>query len=414
MATTTTQPASPAWPPRGLTGWLLRRHLPPDTDPASADGRTRLGFLQGIISVILNALLFLIKGILGFLFGSVALLADAIHSLADCGSSLVIVIGSLWARKPRDSKHPFGHGRIELVTALVMAILLIVMAVEFARLGVDRLFHPSQYTAPLWAIALVALTLVAKHWLTRFSHRLAAATGSSALQADYWHHFADLLSTLLVVLALIASRYNWPAVDAWAGIGIAGFLLYTGIHTALNAISPLLGEAPTPEEIARIETAARAIPGVRGVHDLILHRYGEFRLVSLHIEVDADRSAMDTHDTAEAVEAAVEKLMGGRAIVHVDPVDRTHPSYPATETAMQHIVADQPRLTEFHDLRITGPTHRLSLSVDVVAVVGTREADYAEIEQRVRAALQHAMPDIAEISISVETGFHGKAAEPQP
>ena len=402
-------PKTPQWPPRGLTGWLVCRWTRVDLDPAQSDQRARIGLLQGVISIIVNTLLFLIKGLLGLLLGSMALLADAVHSLADSGSSLVVVVGSIWARKPRDSKHPFGHGRVELITALVIAILLIVMAFEFFRIGVIRLFQPEHYDAPIWVIVAVALTMLVKQWVTVCSQTLAAATQSPALRADYWHHFADVLSTALVLIALIASRFDGPNLDAWASIGVAGFILYTGVRTARDAISPLLGEAPDPAEVGRIERAARGVGGVQGVHDLILHRYGDFRLMSLHIEVDAGLTALVVHDIAEKVEDEVERVMGGKAIVHVDPVDRSHPQYEQAEGIMEGVVADQENIAEFHDLRLQGGVGHLHLSVDVVAIVGTQESAYPEIESHVRSAIRAAMPGVRDLQIRVETGYHPKA-----
>lgn len=352
--------------------------------------------------------LVVIKGVLGLVLGSVALLADAVHSLSDVGSSFILILGLVWARKPRDSRHPFGHGRVELVTALVMAVLLIVLGIEFARFGIARIIEPRIYNPTGWMILAVIGTLLLKHWVALFARSLAQATGSQALSADYWHHVADVLSTVLVIIALCASRLGWPGADGWVGLGVAGFIVYTGISTAINAIHPLLGEAPEPHEVERIEEASLAVTGVRGVHDLILHKYGDDRVVSLHIEVDADRSALAVHGISERVEKAVEQVIGGKAIVHVDPVDRSHPQYTEAEELLNRVVEGNTDLTEFHDLRVDGPTHQLHLSVDVVAVVGTREAAYPDIEARVRSAILDTMEGIDEVDVTVETGYHPK------
>ncbi len=395
------------WLPAGLTGRICRLFLPANiTDPTDGDARTRIGVLQGAVSVCVNFLLFVVKGVLGLLIGSVALLADAIHSLSDVGSSAVILLGFWWARKPRDSKHPFGHGRVELVTALVMSVLLIVLALEFARVGTMRIIHPQPYTASWWLIIIVAGTMGLKHWLSLFAHRLAQATRSTALEADYWHHVADVLSTGIVLLALITSRYGWVSVDGWAGLGVALLILYTGVRTMREAISHLLGEAPSAEEVKQIETAARAVSGVRNIHDLILHRYGENHLISLHIEVDAELSALAVHDISEQVEQSIEESFGGKAIVHVDPVDRSHPQYEEAEQMMQHVVSKHDSLSEFHDLRLQGPEHKLTLSVDVVTTMGTKEDVYPAIEKGVCDAIRKAMNGVETIHVTVETGYH--------
>jgi cation diffusion facilitator family transporter len=396
------------WPPRGLTGWLVRVGLSSVADPRSAAGRSRVGVFQGVVSVVVNLLLFLVKGVLGFWIGSVALVADAAHSLSDVGSSLIVIFGFVWARKPRDSQHPFGHGRVEFVTALVMAMVLILIAFEFARAGIQRIGVPQPVTAPLWMVGAVLGTLVVKQWVSIFARTLAQATGSQALQADYWHHVADVLSTALVVVALVAARLGWAGADGWAGLAVAGFIFYTGWQTARAAISPLLGEAPAPEEVERVERAARSVASVRGVHDLIMHKYGEDRLMSLHIEVDAGMTAMAVHDVAEQVERQIEEAVGGKAIVHVDPVDRSHPQYDVAEGIMAGVVQEDRDLSEFHDLRVEGPAHRLSVTVDVVAVVGTEESCYPAIERRVRAEIERALAGLAAVEVTVETGYHNR------
>lgn len=399
-------PAPPCWPPSGWGGWLVRLALPSNIHPGQPGFRTRVGFFQGIVSVGINLLLMIIKGVMGLALGSVALLADAMHSLSDIGSSLIIVVGFIWARKPRDHQHPYGHGRVELVTALVIAVLLIVIALEFARYGIGRIVHPQPVHASWWMLLILTATIGLKHGLAVFCRTLARATGSPALTADYWHHVADALSTVLVLLALLTSRWGWINADGWAGLLIAGFIFYTGVQTARAAISPLLGEAPSPADVARIQCAALQVPGVRNTHDLMLHTYGEDRVISLHIEVDAELSALQVHDLSEQVEDQVEQTFGGKVIVHVDPVDRSHPQYRQAADVMQDVVAGHDQLTEFHDLRVDGPAHQLTLSVDVVAAPGTRETDYPSIAERVKQAVTHALPDDARVTVTVETPYH--------
>ncbi len=376
--------------------------------PEGLEVRSRAGVLQGSVSIFVNLLLFLVKGVVGLMLGSVALLADAVHSLSDIGSSLVIIIGSLWARKPGDGRHPFGHGRVEFVTALVMAVLLIVAAIEFARFGVARILSPQPYTAPWWAIAAVVLTIFLKQWLSVFADTLARATGSDVLKADYWHHVTDVASSGLVLVALLASRAGWHGVDGWAGVGVAVFILWAAIGIARGAISPLLGEAPRREEVKQIEESARRVPGVDGVHDIIVHKYGDLRIVSLHVEVDASQSAMDVHDLSERVEQAVEGVTSCKAIVHVDPVDRNHSEYDRAERMMNNLIRGQELLAEFHDLRVEGPVGGMVISVDVVAKVGTDESAYPGIEEQVSRAIHRAMGEgVEEVRVTVEKAYHG-------
>lgn len=397
---------NPAWPPRGLSGWIVRRARLAQFRPHSMDDRARLGMLQGWLSAVVNGALCVVKMVLGIWIGSIALIADAVHSLSDVGTSLIVVGGFHWARKPRDQRHPFGHGRIELVTALIMAVILIVLAIEFARFGIARILSPRALVVPFWMIGVVAATLLLKQWLAIFAHVLAKTTASTALQADYWHHVADVLSTVLVLISLAVTRMGWAGADGWAALGIAAFILYAGYVTARDAIHPLLGEAPPTSEVRRIEETACMIPGVRSAHDVIVHTYGEDRVISFHIEVDAADSALEAHDLAEQAEAIVEKLMGGKAIVHVDPVDRSHPQYDQAESMVHDVVRDHQDLTAFHDLRIEGPAHRLNLSVDVVTISGLHVDQHPHIEQAIENALRERMPALQDVHVTAEIGYH--------
>ncbi len=392
--------------PRGITGLILRAAGVRQDARPGMETRAHIGLLQGWVSVAVNAVLSVVKLVLGLWSGSVALIADAVHSLSDVGTSMIVVCGFYWARKPRDSRHPFGHGRIELVTALVMAVILVVLAIEFARFGGSRILSPRAVDAPLWMIGVVAGTVLIKHWLAVFAHELANVSGSPALRADYWHHVADALSTVLVLAALVAARIGWVGLDGWAALGVAGFILYAGYITARDAIHPLLGEAPPAAAIHQVEIAACSVNGVRGAHDVILHTYGDDRVISFHIEVDAAASALKAHDLAEQAEAAVEQSMGGKAIAHVDPVDRSHPQYGQAESTLADVVVDHKELTDFHDLRIDGPAHRLSLSVDVVTVTGLSNTRYADIEQAIQRAIRERMPELNDVQVTVETGYH--------
>lgn len=361
--------------------FLTRRVLDPNVAPDSHENRTRLGMLAGWTGTILSVLLALAKGWLGLASGSVSLLADATNNLTDVGSSLVIALGFQWSRKPRDEKHPFGHGRIEAVSTLVLAIALILVGVEVMQSGIVRLIHPRPVEAPAWLLVAVGITVVVKSWMAVFARVLAKITRSRTLEADAWNHTFDIVCTLMVVFALVGARIGWGALDGWMAVGVAVFILYTGIAYAREAIDNLLGEKPDPQTVRDIYSIVVGIDGVMGAHDIVVHQYGDVHMVSFHIEVDAGMGLVDAHRLSELAEEAVETRMGWRAVAHVDPVDRSHPLFEELNRTLKQYVAAESRLVDVHDLRAEGDHVPFQISFDLVTDMETPRSDYGGIHE---------------------------------
>ncbi len=365
--------------PCPVMGFLLRRVLVPGLPPDSHDNRTRLGMLAGWTSTVLSAVLALVKFWLGLVSGSVSMLADATNNLTDMGSSLVIALGFQWSRKPRDEDHPFGHGRIEAVATLVLAIALIIVGTEVAKSGIGRLINPQPIEAPSWLLIAVGITVGVKFWMAVFARKLAKLSKSQVLEADAWNHTFDILSTLMVVVALASSRMGWGAVDGWTAIGVAMFILYTGVSYARDAIDILLGKNPEASEVREIFDAVVGVDGVMGVHEIMVHQYGDVKMVSFHIEVDAKMSLVEAHAISEAAEDAVETKLHWRAVAHLDPIDRSHPLFEELNEVLHGYVLTEPRLVDVHDLRAEGETTPYKVSFDLVTDMETGRSEYALI-----------------------------------
>jgi len=360
-------------------GFLLRRVLDPACAPDSHQNRTRLGMLAGWTSAVLSLLLSFVKGWLGLVSGSVSMIADATNNLTDVGSSLVIALGFQWSRKPRDEKHPFGHGRIEAVATLVLAIALILVGVEVVQSGVIRLIHPKSIETPDWLLVTVGITVAVKIWMAVFARRLARLTQSHTLAADAWNHTFDIVCTLMALAALLSERMGWGMLDGWMAIGVAVFILYTGVTYARAAIDILLGEKPDPQIVRKICKTVLGVEGVMGAHDIMVHQYGDVHMVSFHIEVDAKMSLVDAHTISEIAEDAVETQLGWRAVAHADPVDRSHPLFEELNQVLKNYIAGESRLVDVHDLRAEGDRAPFRISFDLVTDMGTLHADYDEI-----------------------------------
>lgn len=390
---------------RGVTGWIVRRVMRSGDDPRGTAARTALGEVEGYVSTAVSVLLAATKAVLGAISGSVSLIADALNNLADVGSSLLISLGFRWSRRPRDSEHPFGHGRIEAVATLVLAMFLIGVAVEVARSGARRLIAPTPIEAKTWLVAVIACTVLLKSWMALFARKLARLTNSRVLEADAWNHTFDILSSALVLLALLAARFGRPNVDGYAALGVSLFIGYTGWRYAREAVNDLIGRAPPSEELGQLRSIALRVPGVRGVHDLILHRYGDVRMVSLHVEVNSERTVLEAHDLAERVEAEIAAAMGAKAVVHVDPVDRRHPAYGRVEKTLLSFIAAHPELVGYHDLRLTDVQGGYDLTVDLVVRARVQPDAFGSFLEEARLRLRRELPDAHRIDIGVETEF---------
>ncbi len=405
----TSQPVNaPAAPLRGLTGWLARWAISAETDPASTEGRTRLGELEGYVSTVISVLLSAVKAVFGLWSGSVSLLADAVNNAADIASSLLIAFACRWSRKPHDREHPFGHGRAETIATLVLSFCLIIVAIEVGQAGVNRLLKPQPLSTPGWMLGVIGLTVALKAWLAWFAHQIARVTRSEVMEADAWNHFFDILSTLLVLVALFGARIGLPWLDGLAGVGVSVFIFWTGARFARRATHTLIGSAPDPDEMRHIQALACSIPGVRGTHDTVIHAYGDLKLVSLHIEVDARLTVLAAHEIAERVEAEIARILDYRTVVHVDPVDRTHPAYPAAEQLMQQLTASHPELGGFHDLRLHGSATRYDLSVDLVAHGGVSSDRFAQLLSDMKDEVHRALPGADRVDLGLEQDLASK------
>ena len=379
--------------------WLAAKLV---TDYSQLDNpRVRAGYaaLEGWTSIVLNILLFAVKLALGLLTHSVALIADAVHSLADSATSIIVIVGMKIAGKPPDAKHPFGHGKMEPVATLVISVLLFVTGFELAKAAIGDIAKPSIAQIHWGAIAIVFGALIVKELMARFGYAIGAIIDSDTLKADAAHHRSDALSTVLVLIALIGSSLGASYLDGIMGVGVAAIIFYFAYGIAKDAIDPLLGEAPPRETIDEIERAATSFEEVLGIHDVLYHKYGATVDVSLRLEVsDKESSAAELHLLAEAVEDRVGRVIGGRVIVHMDPINNEHPEYQAVTEALEEIIKLCPSVKSFHELRIFGEPPERCEALFYLDLKDEAEGAVADVvrcvEERFCQALPHVMPVI--------------------
>ena len=314
--------------------------------------RSKIGKFQGWVSVFVNGFLFIIKFIIGIIIGSVSVIADAVHTLSDVISSGVVIWGFHEAEKPADTEHPYGHGRVEYIATLIIAILLAVVGVEFIKSSIGRILNPSPILPSWWMIIIIFATVILKELIARYAEFLAHKISSGTLHADAWHHRSDAISSLLVIIAMIAGRYGYYAIDGWAGIGVALFVIWTGFTIAKEAIDDIIGTPPAEDEINDIKQVVSNIKGVLGVHDITVHSYGKDTFVSIHVEIDDNISSAKAHDIAEDVEEILFSRLEIEPTVHIDPISINNPMIQKVNIYLENNWKDDEQITGWHDIRI--------------------------------------------------------------
>lgn len=301
-----------------LAGFILNR-LIAGRDINVAEERARLGLIEGWTGMLGNLLLSLAKLSLGLLIGSVSLMADAAHTASDISSDVVILVSFKLSGKKPDRLHPFGHGRVEYLAGLAIAVLLIAAGLSFVFTAVDRIAAGTEIQRSIPALALTLFSIFFKQMMYYFSLQLGQKIDSEAILGNAWHHRSDALSSVAVLLALAGSYLGFHFLDAVFGLAVAGVVIYTGVGLAGKAVNRILGTGPNPEVKEAMLRCAREVEGVKDVHDLEVHDYGATKSATLHIEVEGSLSVAQAHEIADRVEQQVGRSFHCRTVVHLDP-----------------------------------------------------------------------------------------------
>lgn len=339
---------------------LLIRAFIKDRDNVSNEKvRTAYGVLSGIVGIVLNIILSVFKMIFGAITKSISIVADGINNLFDAFSSIISLVGFKISGKPADKDHPFGHGRIEYISALTLAFFIIVMGVELIKSSAEKFSDPEKVIFSVPALVVLVCSILGKIWLAYFNTKVGKKINSVAVNAVVTDSIGDIAATTGTLIALILSKFTDFPVDAVMGIIVALVVIYAGIGIIRDTMGPLLGEPPDGEIVKAIEAEVLSHEGVVGIHDLVLHSYGHSKIIgSLHAEVPANMDIMDSHDIIDNIEAELKNKMGIEISIHMDPIlvddERTSELKEIAEAAVKSVNGE----ITIHDFRIVdGPTH---------------------------------------------------------
>ena len=378
------------------------------TDEAAV--RKQYGTMSGSVGIALNLLLFLGKLIAGLLSGSIAITADALNNLSDAGSSIVTLVGFRMAGRKPDIEHPFGHGRIEYISGLIVSFIILMMGYQLLIDSVAKIRAPELVGLQLLPAVILIVSILVKMWMAHFNSYLAREIHSEAMKATAADSRSDAISTTALLIGMAIGSYFQIPLDGWLGLLVSVLILKTGFDSAKDTISPLLGQPPEPEFVDEIEQTVLSYPEILGIHDLIVHNYGPGRvMVSLHAEVDGDGELFYLHDLIDNIERELGEKMSCMVTIHLDPIDTHNPLLDQLrETARQAVESIDPRCS-IHDVRLVSGTSHNNLIFDILVPHDLKLTD-EEIKKQVSDKIPETENGIRIFTvISVDRDFTGRS-----
>ena len=349
-----------------MTKLLLRLFVKDAKNTDSPKVRAAIGTMSGLVGIVCNLLLFAFKLLVGTLTSSVSITADAMNNLSDASGSIVTFIGFRVADKPADAHHPYGHARAEYLSGLGVAALILVIGIELVKTSVKKIFAPTpvEFTAVAAVVLLASIAL--KFWMNLFNRSLAKRIDSTALMATAADSRNDCITTGAVLIAAVVEKLTHVPVDGWIGLGVALFILYSGLNLAKDTISPLLGENADPELREKIVDYIVSQPKVLGYHDLMVHDYGPGqRFASLHVEMDCREDPLDCHELIDDMERECLRSHNVHLVIHYDPVIVDDPVLNALKNRVLCLLQAKDSRLSLHDFRMVPGKKHMNLVFDV-------------------------------------------------
>ena len=364
--------------------------------------RARCGKRAGLLGIILNTLLAGGKIAVGILSGAISVLADGLNNLTDCGSNVVSVIGFKMSEKPADKEHPFGHRRAESVASLLIAVIILVVAVELAVSSAEKIITPAETDFSYLLMGVLVLSIAVKLFMFFLNRGLGKKLSSEALLATAADSISDTIATALVLVSAIVSRFADVDLDGWLGIAVALFIGFTGFSILKDTVSGLLGRAPEKETVENIEKRVLSFAGVKGVHDLIVHDYGQNKMyATVHVEVSDDLSITEAHDLADSIEKSFAAETGIALTVHIDPLVYGDPEIDRLKEEAEKIVQDIDPAFLVHDFRVVGGEQHKNLVFEV-AIPFDCTLTETEILRRIREGVSRLNGGSCDCVVTVE------------
>lgn len=369
---------------------FLKKYVQKRGKPGDLAVRTACGRLSGWVGIACNVLLCAAKLTVGTLSGSVSITADAVNNLSDAAGSVVTLIGFQMASKPADREHPYGHDRMEYLSGLVVAALILLIGAELVKSSVQKILHPEAVEFSGVMVAVLLASIAVKLGMALFNRDLGRLIGSTALAATAADSRNDVLATAAVLASCLVGHFTSLMPDGWMGLAVALFILWSGVQIARDTINPLLGAAPDTQLVRQLSQTITAHPDVLGIHDLMVHDYGPGRrFASVHVEMDASTDVLHAHEVIDGIERTVKKELNIDLVIHYDPIVTDDAELSALHERIEQAIRGYDAHLSVHDFRMVRGKQHTNVIFDMV-VPEDLQADTPNLRRLVNATLQQA------------------------
>ncbi|MCI5623326.1 MULTISPECIES: cation diffusion facilitator family transporter [Anaerostipes] len=375
-----------------MTNLLISFFIKDKDNVKDAKVRNAYGVLGGIVGIGCNIMLFICKFFAGIITGAISITADAFNNLADAASSIITLIGFHMAGKPADEDHPFGHGRMEYISGLIVALAILMMGVELFKTAVSKIVNPEEITFQAVSIIILVLSILVKFWMSVFNNKIGDKIQSETMKATAMDSLNDCISTAAVLGGMLIFHFMGYNLDGYIGIFVACFVLWGGYGAVRDTLDPLLGETPDPELVENIEDMVMRHDMIIGIHDMIVHDYGPGRrIVSLHAEVPYNVDILEAHDLIDHVEMRLMQEYRCEATIHMDPVVTDDEETTKSKQLVETLIHNYDETLSIHDFRmVKGKTHT-NVIFDMVIPYG-ENYQVNKIVKDVRQKIQQELP----------------------
>ena len=350
-----------------MTEFLVRKFVKDHERTEDTKVRTAYGILSSVVGIICNVFLFTAKLAIGILMNSLAVMADAFNNLSDAASSVISFMSVKIAQKPADEKHPFGHGRVEYIAALIVSFLVIEVGITLLKSSAGKLKNPEEITFDLIPFLFLVLSVGVKLWMAFFNRKLGKRINSQVMLATSADSLGDVVTTGATILSILVSCFAGINIDAAAGLIVSLVVIWAGIGIARDTIEPLIGLSADPELAKKIRETVESYDGIVGTHDLIVHNYGPNRsMASIHAEVPREVDIEASHEIIDRIEREVSKNLNIFLVIHMDPVDTTDEQVLAVKEKVGQVLQGLDPEVTFHDFRVVWGEKQINLIFDVL------------------------------------------------
>ena len=378
-----------------ISKFLISKFIKNSEDISNKKVRDAYGYLGGIVGIVVNLILFATKLVVGIILNSIAVTADAFNNLSDVASSVITILGFKLAGKPADKEHPFGHGRLEYISGLIVSFLVMLVGFEFIKTSLDRITHPSKVIFNLIPFILILVSIGFKLWISGFNKAIGKAIKSSALEASSFDALSDVISSSCVALSLLLSKWIDFPIDGYIGVLVSCFIIYAGYSLIKDTMNPLLGEAPDETLVNGLRERLLSYEHITGAHDLVIHNYGPGRCMgSVHAEVPCDISIVKIHEIIDKAEKEISEEFDIHLVIHMDPINTDDEEVNNSRLDLLNVLEYFPIIKSIHDFRIVGEGEHKNLIFDAVIDFNPSftEHDEIKLEEEINKELKKCCP----------------------